>query len=320
MWRRIGRVPLTTDDKPGPDGRAGVDATMVRRLVDEQFPQWAGLPVRPVPVDGWDNRTYRLGQDLSVRLPTHERYVAGVAKEARWLPVLAPYLPVPVPEVVANGRPGPGYPHPWSVRRWVEGSTASRSTLGDADLLAWFGVDLAGFLQALQDVPTDGGPLAGEHSFHRGGELGVYDQETRESLALLVGRGDGFGGAAWTAGETSTALEVWQAALASRWIRDPVWFHGDVAVGNLLVHGGRLAAVIDFGTCGIGDPACDLVIAWTFLEGDAREAFRDAVDLDAATWARARGWALWKAAVDLDRDVATNLRILRDVVAEHQAL
>ncbi|GAB3074923.1 aminoglycoside phosphotransferase family protein [Pedococcus soli] len=301
-------APPTSSDDTGPDGRAGIDASVVRRLLHEQFPQWAGLPVRPVPVDGWDNRTYRLGEDLSVRLPTHERYVAGVAKEARWLPVLAPYLPLPVPEVVANGRPGPGYPHPWSVRRWVEGATASASTVPEGSASTRFALDLAGFLGALRAAPAAGGPLAGEHSFHRGGDLGVYAEEAEEAFGRLE------------PGLAAGALDVFQTALTTRWTGDPVWFHGDVATGNLLVRDERLAAVIDFGTSGVGDPACDLVIAWTFLAGRAREVFREAIGLDADTWARARGWAVWKSAVDLDRDVDANLRILGDVVAEHRAL
>ncbi|WP_344192863.1 aminoglycoside phosphotransferase family protein [Pedococcus aerophilus] len=299
--------PPGHEAQPGPDGRAGIDTALVRRLVADEFPQWAGLPVRPVAVDGWDNRTYRLGDDLSVRLPTHDRYVAAVEKEARWLPVLAPYLPVPVPEVVASGKPGEGYPHPWSVRRWVGGATVSAATVGD-DEAQQLALDLADFLGALRAAPANGGPVAGEHCFHRGGDLGVYGEEAREAFGSLepdLGAG---------------ALDVFETALTSQWGGEPVWFHGDVATGNLLVRDGRLAAVIDFGTCGIGDPACDLVFAWTFLEGAAREVFRSAVGLDVDTWARARGWAVWKSAVDLEGREVTNLRILRDVVAEHRVL
>ena len=295
-------------DQPGPDGRAGIDAALVRRLLVDQFPQWSELPLRPVAVDGWDNRTYRLGDELSVRLPTGEGYVAGVAKEARWLPFLAPYLPVPVPTVVASGTPGPLFPRPWSVRRWVEGATASAATVGDDEAMVRFALDLTDFLRALRGVPADGGPLAGEHSFHRGGDLGVYDEEARKAFALF------------DPDLASGALEVFETALTTRRTQDPVWFHGDVATGNLLVRDGRLAAVIDFGTCGVGDPACDLVIAWTFLQGEAREAFREALGLDADTWARARGWAVWKSAVDLEGREAANLGILRDVLAEHRSV
>jgi aminoglycoside phosphotransferase (APT) family kinase protein len=274
----------TPDDRTGmtaPDGRAGIDAGLVRRLIAAQFPRWAGLPVTPVEVDGWDNRTYRLGDDMSVRLPTAAGYVAAVAKENEWLPRLAPGLPVAVPEILATGSPGEGYPFPWSVRGWLPGETADRARIGD---MAEFAVAVAGFIRALQRCDPTGGPLAGEHSWYRGASPAYYDEETRACLAALSGRVD-----------TARAARVWDAALAAGWTGPPVWFHGDIAPGNLLVVDGRLAAVIDFGTSGVGDPACDLVIAWTMFSGASRAAFRSAVGLDAGTWARARGWALWKA-------------------------
>ena len=286
------------------DGRGGIDAELVGRLVAAQFPEWAGLPVRPVEVDGWDNRTYRLGTELSVRLPSHASYAAGVRKEQRWLPVLGRHLPLPVPTPVGCGRPGPDFPHPWTVNRWLPGETAAA---GRIESWEEFAADLAGFLVALRGVDAHGGPPAGAHSFHRGGDLGVYDAETRACLADLrdtvpVGR----------------LAAVWDAARASGWDAAPVWVHGDVAVGNLLVRRGRLAAVLDFGSSAVGDPACDLVIAWTFLPDAAREVFREAVALDDATWARARGWALWKALLGLRSDTAgLDRRTVERVLAEH---
>jgi aminoglycoside phosphotransferase (APT) family kinase protein len=290
------------------DGRAGIDAALVRRLIAAQFPQWSDLPVWPVAVDGWDNRTYRPGDRMTVRLPTHESYAAAIGKEDRWLPVLAPSLPVPIPVPLATGAPGEGYPFTWSVRPWLDGETASVDRIDD---LCAFAVNVAGFLGALQRIEPTGGPPAGAHSFYRGASPAHYDDETRQCLAALDGRID-----------TDRALHVWEAALDARWDGSPVWFHGDVAVGNLLVRDGKLAAVIDFGTSGVGDPACDLVLAWTFLSGPAREAFREAVDQDEATWARARGWVLWKSLLGLAADadeptVAVNRRIITDVLAEH---
>jgi aminoglycoside phosphotransferase (APT) family kinase protein len=286
------------------DGRGGIDAALVERLVAAQFPQWAGLPVRPVELDGWDNRTYRLGDDLTVRLPSHPAYAAAVAKEQEWLPRLAPYLPVPVPVPVGRGRPGCGYPLPWTVNRWLPGTTADPARIDD---VAAFAADLAGFLVALRTVDAAGGPKAGDHSFHRGGNLGAYDEETRTCLAALADR-------PWAA----EALEVWEVALDSRWTAAPVWVHGDVATGNLLVRDGRLSAVIDFGCSAVGDPACDLVIAWTFLPDQAREVFRAGVDLDEASWARARGWALWKALRGLvDGPDPLNERTVARLLTEH---
>ncbi|MGW6528479.1 aminoglycoside phosphotransferase family protein [Streptomyces venezuelae] len=295
---------------PAPDGRAGIDAALVRRLIAAQFPQWSELPVTPVEVDGWDNRTYRLGDDKTVRLPTAAGYVPAVAKENAWLPRLAPSLPVDVPPVLAKGEPGEGYPHPWSVRGWLTGETAAR---GHIDDMPRFAVSVAEFLLALQRCDTTGGPLAGEHSWYRGASPVHYDDETRRCLAALEGRVD-----------TVRAAAVWDAALAAEWRGAPVWFHGDVAPGNLLVEGGKLTAVIDFGTSGVGDPACDLVAAWGMFDGESREAFRAAVGQDAGTWARARGWALWKAllvlseCIDSDEEqAAVNRRIIDAVLADH---
>jgi aminoglycoside phosphotransferase (APT) family kinase protein len=286
------------------DGRAGIDASLVRRLVDAQFPRWSGLSIEPVAVEGWDNRTYRLGVDMSVRLPTAEGYVPAVAKENEWLPRLAPGLPVAVPTVLGAGVPGEGYPFPWSVRGWLPGETAGRVRTDER-----FAVDVGEFLVALQGCDAAGGPVAGEHSWYRGASLTHYDEETRRCLAAVGGRVD-----------AAAVGAAWDAALAAEWRGDPVWFHGDVAAGNLLVRDGRLTAVIDFGTSGVGDPACDLVIAWTLFEGESREAFRRAVGQDDGTWARARGWVLWKALLGLaDVDPtwdAVNHRVIREVLAE----
>ena len=266
----------------GPRRRS--DAALVRRLLATQFPQWARLPVTRL-ASGHDNRSFRLGDELLVRLPSHERYAPQAGKEQRWLPVLAPQLPLPIPAPLAIGAPGEGYAWPWQVLRWIEGDTAATAPALD---LTRFAHDLAAFLAALQRIDAADGPAAGPHSFWRGGPLATYDAETRAAIAALGGRID-----------AAATTEMWEAALAATWEGPPVWFHGDVAPGNLIVRDGRLAAVIDFGCCGVGDPACDLVIAWTWLDQPARAAFREALALDEACWARARGWALWKALIVL---------------------
>ena len=260
-----------------------IDTTLVRRLLGEQFPQWVDLPLAKVEPGGWDNRTFRLGDTMLVRLPSAEGYAASVAKEQRWLPVLAPQLPLPVPVPLAHGRPGAGFPWPWSVYRWLDGEDAGTGRIDD---LTAFATDLAAFLTALQGIDVTDGPAPGGHNWYRGAPLAHYDGETRQAIETL---GDAVDGRAATA--------VWETALATTWQRPPRWFHGDVAVGNLLLHDGRLAGVIDFGTSGVGDPACDLVIAWTLLDDSSRPAFRAGLDLDEDTWARARGWALWKALI-----------------------
>jgi aminoglycoside phosphotransferase (APT) family kinase protein len=290
--------------------RPAIDAVLVARLVAEQFPQWAGLPIRPVTLGGWDNRTFHLGERMTVRLPSAGRYAVQVEKEQRWLPRLAPGLPLPIPVPLAMGEPGQGYPWPWSIYGWLDGETASAAAIDDR---LRFATDLAGFLSALQRIDATGGPAAGPHSFWRGGPLATYDAETRTAIAALDGRID-----------ARAVTAVWQAALAAAWDGPPVWAHGDMAAGNLLVEGGRLSAVIDFGCSCVGDPACDLAIAWTFFEGDAREAFRAALPLDPGTWARGRGWTLWKALIvhaalpgANPLDAEKSGRIIADVVADH---
>jgi aminoglycoside phosphotransferase (APT) family kinase protein len=217
--------------------------------------------------------------------------VRQVEKEHRWLPLLAPELPLPIPGPLAQGAPGEGYPFPWSIYRWIAGETASAERIAD---MTAFATELAGFLIALQRINADDGPAAGPHNFFRGGPLTVYDAETRSAIAALDSEID-----------VHQATKLWEAALAATWHGAPVWVHGDVAVGNLLVQAGRLSAVIDFGSSGVGDPACDTVIAWTLLDAESRAVFRQALPLDDATWMRGRGWALWKALITLAESRAT---------------
>lgn len=262
--------------------RVEITAPLVVELIATQFPQWAHLPVVAVAGDGWDNATYRLGQGMSVRLPRTEKYALQVDKEHRWLPVLTHRLPLPIPRPLARGAPGCGYPLPWSVYGWLEGDEASVEGITD---LIEFAAELADFLVALRRIDPRGGPRPGRHNSFRGGPLTNYDGETRAALAMEEGI------------DVAAALGVWTAALAAAWEGHAVWLHGDIAPTNLLIADRRLSAVIDFGSSAVGDPACDLIIAWTFLFGDSREVFKRRVGVDRETWARARGWALWKALV-----------------------
>lgn len=265
--------------------RGEITADVAARLVAGQFPQWAGLPVVPVGLNGWDNTTFRLGDKLSIRLPSGDGYVAQVGKEHRWLPVLAPRLPLPIPLPVALGRPDQGFPRPWSIYRWIDGEPACAGPIAD---LTVFAADLAGFLTALYAIDASGGPPPGAHSAFRGGPLTTWDEQTRNAIRLLADDID-----------ARAATTVWEEALASPWQQAPVWVHGDVTASNLLLTGGALHAVIDFGCAAVGDPACDLVMAWTFFASDSATVFRHGLPFDDATWARARGWALWKALVTI---------------------
>lgn len=262
-----------------------ISADLVRALLEEQFPQWAPLRIVPVEPGGWDNRTFRLGDALAVRLPSAACYAEQIEKEQRWLPWLAPQLPLAVPTALALGEPGAGYPWHWSIHRWIEGETVSSASSIDLGALAR---DLADFLARLQSLNATKGPAPGAHNFHRGGALVVYDEQTRRAIAALRREID-----------AARATKVWGEALATSWHRAPVWIHGDVAASNLLLRDGRLHAVIDFGCCAVGDPACDLVAAWTIFDATSAAIFSEQLQLDLATWQRARGWALWKALIML---------------------
>jgi aminoglycoside phosphotransferase (APT) family kinase protein len=255
------------------------DVSLVARLLTTQFPQWADLPIEPVHSAGTDNALYRLGDDMVVRLPRIHRATGQVDKEHQWLPRLAPLLPLAIPVPLAKGKPGEGYPWHWSIYRWLEGENATIERLADPRRAA---IDLAQFITALQRIDATGGPPPGLHNFSRGEPLAMRDAGARDAIATLRGALD-----------VEAVTAVWDAAIeAPAWSGPPVWLHGDLQSGNLLVVEGRLSAVIDFGGLGVGDPACDVMAAWTFLSAETRDVFRAALQVDDATWARGRGWAL----------------------------
>ncbi|MFF4014636.1 aminoglycoside phosphotransferase family protein [Streptomyces sp. NPDC001843] len=268
-----------------------------------------------------DNATFRLGEDLSVRLPRYPHWAGQVEREHRWLPVLAPHLPLTVSQPVARGEPGEDYPYPWSVYRWLPGEQAATESLADPVGAAR---DLAGFITALQAVDATGGPGPEQSNAFRGAPLGgahdsiAAEARVRPKIEALKKAG---------MVDVGLVTEVWEAALAAPpWVGDPVWIHGDLDPGNLLATKGRLTAVIDFGTLAVADPAVDLIPTWKFLPAPAREAFRESVGADDATWARARGWALASSLPVPDDPyfqqdptrVTTALRHLEAVLADHR--
>lgn len=273
------------------------DAALVRRLLAAQFPRWADLPIAPVPSAGTDNALYRLGDDYVVRLPRILRAAETMEKEVEWVPRLAPLLPLPVSVPLAQGTPSDGFPWLWTVCPWLDGETATTTRDADSRQLAR---DLAGFIAALWHIDPTDGPPPGPHNFYRGCPLALRDASTREAIAALDGLLD-----------TAKATAAWD--------RTPVWLHGDLQAGNLLVQRGRLNAVIDFGGLGVGDPACDVMVAWSFFTADARAAFRAALAVDDATWARGRGWALSFGLIALPYYLHTNptlAAIARHTIAE----
>lgn len=269
-----------------------INKEVVEKLINEQFPEWSVMEIKPVKVSGNDNRTFHLGREMSVRLPSSKHYVPQVEKEQKWLPLLAKSLSLPIPRPLAKGKPSYLFPFPWSVNQWLEGESLARNNLQDLNELA---SDLGAFLKQLQSIDTSGGPMAGEHNFYRGGDLEVYDHESTAAIAFnqdLL--------------NVPLLNEIWRSALDSKWEKKPVWVHGDVAPGNLLVKDGKLSAVIDFGILGMGDPACDAAMAWTYFDRPSREIFKKALSMDDHTWQRARGWALWKALITFDEHRESN--------------
>ncbi len=288
-----------------------IDETLVHRLVAVQFPQWKNLPIRAIIPGGWDNRTFRLGDKMLIRMPSTAEYAAQVEKEQHWLPKLAPALPFPIPIPLEMGKPTEDYHWKWSIYGWLEGETVATAREINLSTLA---TDLAQFLTALHRIDSKGGPEAGEHSFYRGGALTTYDVQTRQAITALKSKLD-----------ADAVTEVWETALATTWDKSPVWIHGDISAGNLLVENGALSAVIDFGQMAIGDPACDLAITWTLFKDESRKVFRTKLDLDTGTWARGRAWTLWKSLIvaagftnSNNTEAAQSWRIIDDVLEDHR--
>jgi aminoglycoside phosphotransferase (APT) family kinase protein len=295
------------------DDEVEVDSTVVRRLLAEQLPDLADRPLARVEAWGTDHVIFRLGDDLSVRLPKIGWAAAQGETESRWLPVLAPYVPVSLPVPVAVGRPALGYPYRWYVSPWLPGANP---TAADRGRLAG---DLAAFVLALQAADTDGAPPV--RAGRRGAPLALADASTRErgeALRAMPGAPD-----------VDELVAVWDAGLhAPPWDGPPRWVHGDLSDGNLLVHDGRLSGVIDWGSIGAGDPAVDLIVGWCFFDAASRSAYVDALGfVDEAMWLRARAWAVSMAlhALPYYRDtnpdiVARSLRVVREVLAKDEPL
>lgn len=255
------------------------DAELVRRLLASQLPAWADLPIARVASSGTDHAIYRLGDALSVRLPRIDWAAEQPAMEWEWLPRFVPHLPLEIPVPLAIGEPAEGYPYRWLVSPWIDGQDATREHVDDLYAAA---IDMAAFLLALQGIDTEGGRPSGRRNFYRGVPLRLLDESARRAIPEWAGEFD-----------VAMLTAAWEEAIAApAWDGAPVWLHGDLMPGNLLAREGRLAGVIDFGCMGVGEPATDLQIAWALFDGESREAFREAMGADNATWARGRGWAL----------------------------
>jgi aminoglycoside phosphotransferase (APT) family kinase protein len=263
-----------------------VSTAMAKRLVDAQMPALAGLSLRPLGA-GTDNSLFRLGPDLVLRFPRRPSAAALLARECAWLPHMNG-LPLAVPELIAQGQAEMDYPWDWAVFRWLPGSEARLTPIADPRQAA---SDLARFVVTLRDLPGAGGPVAGSANHHRGVPLAERDADLAAALAAI---GDLY--------DTTRLFALWEAALqAQPWDGPPRWLHGDLHGSNLLVAAGRLSGVIDFGLMARGDPATDLMPAWTLFDGTARTRFLDRAAPDDAAVARGRGWTLHGGAIALAR-------------------
>ncbi len=282
-----------------------IDSSLVRRLLLGQFPCWADLPLKRVLSAGTDNALYRLGSDMVVRLPRIGWAAKNVDKEYAWLPKLAPFLPIPIPAPLNKGMPAEGYPWPWAVYQWLEGKNPTVGHIPDPAALT---VELAAFILALHKIDLPDGPPS-----ERGMPLAEKENDTSKAIRELDGMID-----------VQAVTRAWNHALQfPQWSKPPVWVHGDLSPGNLLMENNKLSAVIDFGNLGIGDPACDLIIAWNLLPAHTRETFRSVLRVDEATWGRGRGWALSNALIalpyykDTNPVLANNARhVIQEIIEE----
>ncbi len=255
---------------------------LVRDLIDRDFPHWRDLPLSPIKVEGKGNHAFRLGPSMVVRLPKTATHALQVEKETKWLPLIAPLLPLPVPEVLAVGKPSDEYPWHWVIYNWIEGNTFS-SARAPVEGLA---KTLALFIKKLHNIELSGGPVPGTWGSNRGGPLKDHHQEILSAIRLFKGQQDTF-----------KIEQLWNSAMETRWSAPPVWIHADLTASNILVQHGKLKAVIDFGKLTMGDPAYDLSVAWTLFNQKERELFQSILSYDEDTWLRARAWAMRKALV-----------------------
>ena len=254
--------------------------SLVNRLIEKQFPHWYGLSLNPIHSYGTDHHIFRLGTDKLIRFPRVEWADLQIKKEHRFLPTLAQGLPLAIPNPIALGLPDEGYPWHWGIYKWISGQNATLEQLSNPIQEAKV---LAQFINALQRISPADGPPPGQHNVFRGVPLARRDEAVRTAISNLQ----------TTHINTKAAAQAWEHALQTpEWVGPPVWVHGDLHPGNLLVERGKLSAVIDFGALCVGDPANDLIVAWDLFSADARDVFRDALSIDEDTWSRGRGWAL----------------------------
>lgn len=290
-----------------------IDASLAKYLIRTQFPKYSNLDIKPMKKSGWDNRMFKLGDDMLIRIPSAECYAPQVKKEHKFLPRFKKYLSFEIPKPIAFGEPCDKYLFNWSIYKYIDGETATPDKIKNK---AEFAKDIAKFLNEFEKIDVTNGPEAGEHNFYRGGNLKVYDDEVKRSIEILKDKID-----------TEIIAKIWNEAIETKWRKDPVWVHGDLSMNNLLVKDGKLYAIIDFGCIAIGDPACDLAIAWTDFDDESRKIFKNSLNLDEDTWNRGKAWALWKALIimckicevyDYEAEYQNSMHIINEMIKDYK--
>lgn len=264
-----------------------INIELVSQLIQNQFPEYQHLPISAVSAQGHDNRTFRLGQEMLVRLPSAAVYAEKIPIEQKVLMLLSEKLTLSIPSSIHLGHPEDKFPYPFAIYSWIDGVSLNLESL-NADQNIRLASDLADFLRELHEIKSDFILEPGQHNWWRGAHIQHYHNDAISQITRLQ---DDI--------EAEKALNLWQSAMQTKWLNPPVWVHGDLAVGNLVIKNKQLNAVIDFGGSAVGDPACDLVMAWTYFDDHARKIFMDKLVMDENSWLRAKAWALWKSTYEL---------------------
>ena len=264
-----------------------ISTSLVKKLINNQYPEYKDLTIKPVEKQGWDNRPYRLGENKLIRLPSAEYYSIKIPKEQKYLPLIAPYLTTNISKPIKIGNPSSLYPFNFAIYNWIDGVSANLLKFNNKKLEI-LATQLAIFLTELHSINNIAGPPPGKHNGWGGDELNLFDEKAKNQINELK-----------NIINQSKSLDLWEKAKKSKWDKKPVWIHGDFYFGNFLIKNNELTGVIDFGGIAKADPAKDLVIAWTFLRNKSRDIFKNKITYDSDTWIRAKGWALWKATFEL---------------------
>jgi len=262
-----------------------LEINTIKKILSQQFPQYAHLDIRKVIKSGHDNRTFHLGNDFSLRFPSALEYSTQVQKEHSYCKRLQKSISIQITNPIELGKPSELYPYHFSINQWIDGESINSINIIDKNQLA---KDCAKFLVELKRCDTQDSIQPGLHNFFRGGDLSVYHEETINAIQQCRDFNH------------TQLFDIWNKGTISKHTEDKVWIHGDFERDNILIRNGKLYAVIDFGNMAVGDPACDYVIAWTYFDKSSRAIFLENLHLDQATINRAKAWALWKALITLN--------------------